>query len=55
MAIGETEQTLVSLTSYSTSVNLEWRPMIAPIPVSEPVDLTVCIHVITKGFNEIYF
>uniref|UniRef100_A0A0P6E8I6 CUB domain-containing protein n=1 Tax=Daphnia magna TaxID=35525 RepID=A0A0P6E8I6_9CRUS len=44
MAIGETEQTLVSLTSYSTSVNLEWRPMIAPIPVSEPVDLTLIFY-----------
>ncbi|XP_057372676.1 cubilin-like [Daphnia carinata] len=44
MAIGETEQTLVSLTSYSTSVNLEWRPMSAPLPVSEPMDVTLIFY-----------
>jgi hypothetical protein len=38
---GGVETTLVELSSYSTSVNFEWRPITIPIPVSGPTDVTV--------------
>lgn len=38
---GALETTLLSLSSYSTSVNKEWRPTSSPIPVTEPTEVTV--------------
>ena len=35
------ESTLISLSGYSTSVNMEWRPSSVLIPVAQPTDVTV--------------
>jgi hypothetical protein len=41
MAVGDVETTILTLTSYSTAVNFDWRQASASLPVSEPTDVTV--------------
>ncbi|EFX83115.1 hypothetical protein DAPPUDRAFT_316109 [Daphnia pulex] len=44
LAIGDTETTLLTLSSYSTSVNVEWRQASTLIPVPEPTVLTLAFY-----------
>ncbi|XP_046460834.1 deleted in malignant brain tumors 1 protein-like [Daphnia pulex] len=46
---GGLETTLLSLSSYSTSVNLEWRPTSSPIPVTEPTEVTLVFYAYCGG------
>ncbi|KAI9561203.1 hypothetical protein GHT06_012159 [Daphnia sinensis] len=52
MAIGGTEQTLVSLTDYSTSVNMEWRRTSTALLVSAPTDVTLSFYAFCGSSTE---
>ncbi|KAI9556535.1 hypothetical protein GHT06_016325 [Daphnia sinensis] len=52
LAIGDAETTLLTLSSYSTSVNFEWRPASTSIPVSSPTDLTLIFYANCGGNAE---
>lgn len=41
LVIDDVETTLLALSSYSTSVNVEWRTASSSFPISTPTNLTV--------------
>ncbi|XP_046633560.1 mucin-2-like [Daphnia pulicaria] len=52
LSYGGVETSLAELSGYSTSVNLEWRPMTVPIPISEPADVTFTFFAFCGGNTE---
>ncbi|XP_057373562.1 uncharacterized protein LOC130694505 isoform X3 [Daphnia carinata] len=44
LVVGDAETTLLTLSSYSTTVNFEWRPASTSIPVTSPTDLTLIFY-----------
>ncbi|KAI9561202.1 hypothetical protein GHT06_012158 [Daphnia sinensis] len=52
LVVGDTETVLLDLTSYSTSVNLEWRSISSAIPVTQPTDVTFIFRAFCGGYAE---
>lgn len=52
LVIGGAETTLLTLSSYSTTVNFEWRPASTSIPVTSPTNLTLIFYANCGGNAE---
>ncbi|XP_046656436.1 uncharacterized protein LOC124349688 [Daphnia pulicaria] len=52
IAAGDVETTLLTLTSYSTASNFNWRPASTSLRVSEPTDVTLIFYGYCGSNNE---